>query len=84
MTSDLLGKQANKTDVTSKRHAKGLVIRMTAEACKQNRRSFKKHAKGLVLKQTDEASKQNGHDFEKARKGACPKIDCGSEQTKRT
>ena len=52
LSSDLLRKQANGTDVTSKRHAKGLVLRLTEEACKRNRRDFEKAHKG-ACPQTD-------------------------------
>ena len=75
---------ANETDVPSKWHAKGLVLRLTEEASKLIDVTSKRHAKELVLRLTVEASKRNIRDLGKVRKGASPQIDCGSKQTKQT
>ena len=75
MSSDRLRKQANGTDVTSKRHEKRLPLKLTEEASKRTEVTSKRHAKGHVLRLTKEASKQNGRDFEKARIGACHQTD---------
>ena len=50
-------KQANGTVVTSKRFAKGLVLKLTVEASKWNRQDFEKTRKG-ASPQTDWGSKQ--------------------------
>ena len=56
MSSDWLRKQANGTDVTTKRHAKGRVLGLTEEASKRNRRDIEKERKGAGP-QTDYGSK---------------------------
>ena len=57
MSSDRRRKEANATDVTSKRHAMGLVLRMTEEASKRNRRDFK-NAREEACPQTYRGCKQ--------------------------
>ena len=57
LSSDGLWKQANGINVTSKRHAKGVVLRLSVVASEQNRCDFEKAGKG-ACPPNDGGSKQ--------------------------
>ena len=75
MSSDRLRKQANEIEVTSERHAKGLVFRLTEEATNETDVTSKRQGMGLVLGLIGEASVRNKRDIGKARRWACPQTD---------
>ena len=74
-------KQASETDMNLKKHAKGLVLRLTEEASKRKRRDFEKACKGAYPKKQMKLAKETDVTSKRHAEGLVLKTEEASKQT---